>query len=219
MTMYRLMILTSFVLGLLSAALVLKRQNVKASIIGLSVILEMTFTFYMALIVTVILSGAKSCGLNSTGGALGLILGVIVFGFITPQYRKDFWIAYTLSLPLMYGVGKIGCSFAGCCAGICYDGIFHIATDKGNLFPVQITEAVIFILLYIFSMIIYYKDMYDPFVASVIYAVAKILLDFLRDTHEDKIISANQIMCLAIVVILIVYIIVRKHQRFLKKDI
>ena len=219
MTMYRLMILTSFVLGLLSAALVLKRQNVKASIIGLSVILEMTFTFYMALIVTVILSGAKSCGLNSTGGALGLILGVIVFGFITPQYRKDFWIAYTLSLPLMYGVGKIGCSFAGCCAGICYDGIFHIATDKGNLFPVQITEAVIFILLYIFSMIIYYKDMYDPFVASVIYAVAKILLDFLRDTHEDKIISANQIMCLAIVVILIVYIIVRKRQRFLKKAI
>lgn len=211
MTMYRLMILTSFVLGLLSAALVLKRQNVKASIIGLSVILEMTFTFYMALIVTVILSGAKSCGLNSTGGALGLILGVIVFGFITPQYRKDFWIAYTLSLPLMYGVGKIGCSFAGCCAGICYDGIFHIATDKGNLFPVQITEVVIFILLYIFSMIIYYKDMYNPFVASVIYAVAKILLDFLRDTHEGRIISTNQIMCLTIVIILIVYVIVRKR--------
>ncbi|PWT26816.1 prolipoprotein diacylglyceryl transferase family protein [Butyrivibrio fibrisolvens] len=209
--MYRLMILTSFVLGLLSAALVLKRQNVKASIIGLSVILEMTFTFYMALIVTVILSGAKSCGLNSTGGALGLILGVIVFGFITPQYRKDFWIAYTLSLPLMYGVGKIGCSFAGCCAGICYDGIFHIATDKGNLFPVQITEVVIFILLYIFSMIIYYKDMYNPFVASVIYAVAKILLDFLRDTHEGRIISTNQIMCLTIVIILIVYVIVRKR--------
>ena len=61
--------------------------------------------------------------------------------------------------------------------------------------------------------------MYDPFVASVIYAVAKILLDFLRDTHEGRIVSANQIMCLVIVIILIVYIIVRKHQRFLKKDI
>ena len=179
MSMYRLMILSSFVLGLLSAAFVLRRQNVKPSIIGLSVILEMALTFYMALIITAILSGTKSCGLNSTGGALGLILGVIIFGLITPQYKKDFWIAYTLSLPLMYGIGKIGCAFAGCCAGIHYDGIFHI----------------------------------------VIYAVAKTLLDFLRDTHEDKIISANQIMCLAIVIILIVYIIIRKHQRFLKKAI
>lgn len=217
--MYRLMILSSFVLGLLSAAFVLRRQNVKASIIGLSVILEMALAFYMALIITAILSGTKSCGLNSTGGALGLILGVIIFGLITPQYKKDFWIAYTLSLPLMYGIGKIGCAFAGCCAGIHYDGIFHIVTDKGNLFPVQITEAVIFILIYIISMIIYYKDIYDPFASSVIYAVVKMLLDFLRDTHEDKIISANQIMCLAIVVILIVYIIVRKRQRFLKKAI
>jgi hypothetical protein len=68
-------------------------------------------------------------------------------------------------------------------------------------------------------MIIYYKDMYDPFVASVIYAVAKILLYFLRDTHGGRIISTNQMMCLMIVIILIVYIIVRKHQRFLKKDI
>jgi hypothetical protein len=119
----------------------------------------------------------------------------------------------------MYGIGKIGCAFAGCCAGIHYDGIFHVVTDKGNLFPMQIAEAVIFILIYIISMIIYYKDIYDPFASSVIYAVVKMLLDFLRDTHEDKIISANQIMCLAIVIILIVYIIVRKRQRFLKKAI
>ena len=86
--MYRLMILSSFVLGLLSAAFVLSRQNVKASIIGLSVILEMALTFYMALIITAILSGTKSCGLNSTGGALGLILGVIIFGLIQDLLLK-----------------------------------------------------------------------------------------------------------------------------------
>lgn len=97
---------------------------------------------------TFMLSKAANYGLNSTGGALGILAGVLIFSKITPQYKSAFFEAYTLVLPLMYGIGKIGCSFAGCCGGLPYNGIMRVHTQSGGAFPIQKLEALVFLLLF-----------------------------------------------------------------------
>ncbi|WP_026652569.1 hypothetical protein [Butyrivibrio proteoclasticus] len=77
------------------------------------------------------------------------LLGVLFYSKLYPQYKDKMITAYGLVCPYMYGVGKIGCAFSGCCGG-----------------------------------------------------GAKILLDFLRDTHGEQIISVNQIICIGVMIAL-----------------
>ena len=49
----------------------------------------------------------------------------------------------------------------------------------------------------------YFKKHFNPLVASSIYAIAKIALDFLRYAHLYHVITATQVMCVVIVVLFI----------------
>ena len=232
--MYRLMIGLSITLGIAVASFALGKKKVPANIIFLSVILELMLTIYLAIVTSYLLSGTKGYGLNGTGGAVGMILGAFIFSKITPKYKDAFLGAYVLALPLMYGLGKIGCSFAGCCGGISYNGPFHISTDHGNAFPIQALEAAVFLGLFVASAIIYVRDCsnsasaakdslnaistgvihakvrFNPVVAAIIYSIVKVLLDFLRETHNEKMITTNQIMCLSVAIILALVLRFRK---------
>ena len=58
-----------------------------------------------------------------------------------------------LSLPLVYGLSKVACAVAGCCGGIPYEGLFkvkYISVQNIWQFPVQITETIVFIIIFIF---------------------------------------------------------------------
>lgn len=202
--MYRIMILTSFIIGITMSAYLLRRKKIPSRIIVMSLALELLLCVYLSIIATYLLSGMGGYGLNSTGGAVGMLLGAFIFSFITPQYKEAFWDAYTLVLPLMYGLGKIGCSFAGCCGGISYNGICHIHTQEGDVFPVQILEASVFLLIFAMSAFVYFRNRFDPLKAAIIYSLVKIMLDFLRASHADKIVSENQIMCTVVIVLLLV---------------
>ncbi|WP_196811630.1 prolipoprotein diacylglyceryl transferase family protein [Butyrivibrio sp. VCD2006] len=215
--MYRIMILASFILGILVSSYILKNRKIPTRIIIMSLSLELMLSVYLALMVTYLLSGAKGYGLNSTGGAFGMLLGALIFSFITPQYKDAFWNAYTLVLPLMYGLGKIGCSFAGCCGGISYNGICHVHTAEGDFFPIQILEASIFLLIFAMSVFMYLRNRFDPIKAAIIYSLIKILLDFLRASHENKIISTNQVMCMVVIVLLLMIRIREKHGQGIKE--
>ena len=211
--MYRIMILASFILGITTSAYLLKKKNVPLRIIAKSLSLELMLCIYLAIFTTYIISGKVRYGLNGTGGAAGMLLGAIIFSLITPQYKYIFWEAYTLVLPLMYGLGKIGCSFAGCCGGIPYNGICHIMTSEGAVFPVQMLEAAVFLLLFALSILAYKKNHFDPLKAAIVYSASKILLDFLRNTHVNRLVSTNQIMCMTIIVLLFLNLLyVRRRQ-------
>ena len=198
--MYRIMLVSALFFGLLIAACLQKRRNVPWKIIGLSVLLEIMLCLYMAVLVTALVSKGKYVGLNGTGAALGILIGILVFSKITPVYKRIFFEAYTVVLPLMYGLGKVGCAFAGCCGGLPYNGPFCVHTDKGSAFPIQKLEAVTFLIIFIVSLIVYFKERFDPYVAAIVYSAAKIMLDFLRVGHVDHLITDNQMMCAAILV-------------------
>ncbi len=201
--MYAAMIGLSIVLGLGAYALSLKKKSVPANIIFYSVILELVISIYLALMTTYVLSGANGYGLTSSGGAAGMLIGVFIMSKITPQYGKSFFDSCVLSLPLMYGIGKIGCAFAGCCGGIGYTGPLHIGSERGDVFPIQALEAIVFLSIYAISLFLYLEERFNSLHAAIAYSFVKILLDFLREAHETKLITANQIMCLGIVLALL----------------
>ena len=207
------MIGLSFILGNAAAAIALKMRKVPNNIIIYSVALELTISMYLGVMFAYLLAGGKSYGLNSTGGAVGILLGALIFSKITPMYKDSIFSAYILALPLMYGLGKIGCAFAGCCGGIGYNGLLHVHGKSGNVFPIQAVEAAVFLILFAISAFFFLKRKYSPAIAAVIYALVKILLDFLRDTHAEHVITANQIMCMAVVAGIVVGKAVRKDKR------
>lgn len=208
--MYAIMIGLSLMLGLGTYAIDLIKKNVPGNIAFYSVFLELIISIYMALMTTYILSGGTGYGLTSSGGAAGMLIGVAIMSRILPQYGKQFFSSCILSLPLMYGVGKIGCAYAGCCGGISYNGPFHIHSDRGNVFPIQVVEVVVFLSIYVFSLWLYRKDRLNPIYAAIVYCFIKIFLDFFREPHESQFITSNQIMCLGIALLLILVTGIKK---------
>lgn len=193
--MYRIMIGLSFAIGITTAAIALKKRGVPGNIIAYSAVLEIMLSMYLALVTAYILSGAENYGLNGSGGAFGILLGAFIFSKITLKYKDAIYSAYVIILPLMYGIGKIGCSFAGCCGGIKLNG--------GKAFPIQIVEAIVFLAVFAASASVFFKEKYEPVTAAIIYAAVKIVLDFFRDTHEEHLITTNQVMCVVIIALLL----------------
>jgi len=174
---------------------------------------------YMALVFGILLSfilnqkelSITNIGLTSYGGALGVFLASLIFEKIIPLDNK--LIKYSiLSLPLTYGIAKIGCFFAGCCYGIPYNGIFGVTyIDELNIsvFPVQLLESLVFIILFIvFNK---YKNKDNIIYISLIgMAIFKFLLDFFRYEHYLKGITINQILSITILIITFAHFIYKK---------
>ena len=125
----------------------------------------------------------------------------------------------------MYAIGKIGCYISGCCYGIEYDGIASVtykysldAPHNVPLFPIQILETFIFtlIFIYIINKILKNKFEWNSLGKSVIFCgIAKFFLDFLRASHNSKILSLNQ--CLSIIFIIMGVYLCIKNKRILSK--
>lgn len=202
-TMYRLMIFLSLFLGIGFAVFRSKRKGVPGNIIGYTVMLSVVLLLSFSIGVTFITSAGEAIGLNGTGAAVGIGLGIFTMAMIAPEYKRELAGSFFMALPLMYGLGKIGCSFAGCCAGLPYHGAFSVTGREGTeVFPIQALEAAVFLLLFLVSIILDIKKRFQPVIAAIAYACTKIMLDFLRDTHVEHIFSQNQIMCLVIVMVL-----------------
>ena len=192
--MYKTMIASALFFGLLTIAYLQQKRNVPKKIVFLFAVLELIMCLCTSLLTNFVLTKGQYIRLNSSGAALGMLLGAYIFTRITPKYKEVFFESFVVALPLMYGVAKIGCAFAG---------FMRVHTDKGNLFPIQKLESVVFLLLFAFSIVLYFKKRFNPLVASSIYAIAKIALDFLRYAHLYHVITATQVMCVVIVVLFI----------------
>ncbi len=112
----------------------------------------------------------------------------------------------TFAMPLMYGIAKIGCFTAGCCRGICYDGIFCVRytgklTGDICVFPVQLSEAAVFIAIYIAGMALLKKhDVHSVHKVIIMSAAAKFALEFLRNSHSHSTLSIEQTVCLIVTI-------------------
>lgn len=145
-------------------------------------------------------------GLSSCGAVIGALLFVYLFSL---RYKKNFIDILgdcSISIPLMYSLGKIGCFFVGCCYGIKYNGIFAvtyhysmIAPNGTPLFPVQIAESIVFFVVFIYALIMNITKRFTINklgILSILCGLGKFLLDFLRESHSGIFLSINQIVCL-----------------------
>lgn len=160
---------------------------------------------------------SKVFGFSSLGGVIGGLIMLYLYSLLVKKDYKYMLILFLPSIPLMYAIGKIGCFVAGCCYGIPYDGIGHIVYHSSevallntNLFPIQIVETIIFLIIFIYIISRYCKNKFSIkliMIEIIVCGIAKFLLDFLRYEHTVKLITSNQIMCLLLVIFSSIYLI------------
>ena len=155
-------------------------------------------------------------GLSSYGAVFGIILFAILFSFQFKKNLKELLYILMPTIPLMYAIGKIGCFFVGCCHGIEYNGIFSVTYKYSNsvsnnisLFPIQIVESLLFFIIFIYIIIKHLKTQFNQKIMGIsiiLCGMTKFLLDFLRMSHQNVILSFNQYISIFFVIVgLIVY--------------
>ena len=206
---YGIFIVISLLCGLVYGFFKLKKENVSKDHIALYFLIILAFSIIGGKLMTLITTDNESttflsAGLSSYGGAIGIIMGIIYYEMINP-HNKLFIKTAIMPLPLIYGVAKLGCFFAGCCYGMPYNGILSVTYPDGlniPLFPIQLLESIVFILLFILLQHINKKHpKYIIEITIIVCAFAKFILDFLRYIHLDQIISINQIVSLLFILL------------------
>ena len=164
-------------------------------------------------------------GLSSYGAIIGMLIMLFIFAFQFKKKISNLLYALLPSIPLMYSIGKIGCFLVGCCYGIKYDGLFSVvyyysySAPKGiKLFPIQLIESIVFILIYIYF---FFKTKNkvandkDIGILFIMCGLSKFLLDYLRASHINIIISINQIFSLLFIIIGLVLLYYKKNTKLL----
>ena len=220
---YAITFISSIVISFIIAFFIMTKSGVRKLVALLSVFTNFVSCLYFSYLFTVFTSQdiseqLKRISFSSMGGLIGVAVGVIVLGCVFKEYRTSVIKAYALVIPLMYSISKIGCFMAGCCYGIEYSGIFSVkysgsiasCTEK-ELFPVQFAESLIFMVIFILGILLEYKfkNKNTVPILAIISALSKGLLDFLRHSHVNGVISVNQVSCLIVLVLAIVYIFMR----------
>ena len=214
--LYPILILASLIVGLLIPSIELHKQKIRTDILICVNLLNALLSLIFGKLYT-ILSGESTniitAGFSSLGGLVGFILATYIFYKI---YNNDkrILVNYISSLPLIYAISKIGCLLAGCCHGIEYFGPLSIRYEISSVcelecgvFPIQLLETIVFIGIYVVIMVLKNKETNLNIITLnlILCTVSKFALDYLRYSHTGKILSFNQIMCIVIAIIGVVY--------------
>lgn len=124
------------------------------------------------------------------GGLIGGILGVLVYSKQFKISFKELLLILLPVVPLIHGIGRIGCLCAGCCYGMEYHGFgaitFHnslLAPNDVPLFPMQIVEAICNFVIFIVLLLTYKKFLGTYKTVGlylVLYSVVRFTLEFFR---------------------------------------
>lgn len=207
---YAVMILMSFIVGSLGMHILNIRSGIKKNVAGYLILLSPMMSLFGGVCLTYVISGFRYYGLSSIGGLIGMYTAVLTMAVINSD-KEDTKIMFqncTVVLPLMYSISKIGCFLAGCCYGIEYKGFLSVRyTGHGNIpehdvFPVQLVEAIVFLGIFLLGILfVRHRVRNMLWIVFIISALAKGLLDFLRESHNGELISMNQILCIILIII------------------
>lgn len=136
--------------------------------------------------------------------------------------------SFIVSAPLMYGIAKIGCFMAGCCHGKEYSGPLAVTYHnkyEGTYFPIQLVESVIYLLIFVISILLALKMKNKIQVIAIIFAIVlpvRFVTEYFRYYNEGTLISPDQIIVLtaafiAAVLVIVRYIIFRRSSVNLKQ--
>lgn len=160
------------------------------------------------------------------GGAVGILLSRSLLKIDIGEYLR---ISIPV-IPVAHGIGRIGCALVGCCYGIPYDGPLAVtytdslfAPNNVPLFPVQLTEAAMELLIAGF-LIIYINRLSGKRAVLwyvLLYSVVRFMLEFFRNDAERGnvfFLSVSQfISLLLITAVVVIYRFTKKPH--IRKDI
>lgn len=211
--LYSICIILSFVVNAVTIFLLNKK---KEKLIGYMLIYENIGFLYGGKLFTYLTNIDKydgfdflSIGLSSLGSLIGGMLFLLLFCIQFKVDIKKTMKMFIITIPLMYSIGKIGCFLVGCCYGIEYNGfgniVYKYASESINgihLFPVQLVESIVFLIIFILSVTRKYNISFIILISSF----SKFILDFLRSGHTNNFISVNQIVCIIFIIVSIIMI-------------
>ncbi len=172
--------------------------------------------------------------LSSTGQVfLGGLFGGVAGGFLGAKIAKadirKLINAIIPSLPLAHAFGRVGCLLAGCCYGVPYDGVCSVVYHNPisdvpagvPLFPVQLLEAGINILIFVLLLYMCRKSVRGfrlMFAYAGLYSAARFGLEYLRyDSVRGAlwIFSTSQWLSLAMLFasIIVIFVLGRAKRR------
>lgn len=154
------------------------------------------------------------------GGLLGGIAGIAIY---CKCMKRRFIKTLDTLVPCFaigQAAGRVGCNFVGCCYGVPYDGPLARVYPVGEhamggvpLFPVQLTEAAILLVVFIVLMALgRRREGFASGLYLVLSAVTRFLLEFLRGDAERGILfglATSQWIALLILLPLGILLIVR----------
>ena len=173
--------------------------------------------------------GQGASGMVFYGGLLGALLMIFIFcrthGFMLRPELNNAVVVF----PLFHFFGRVGCTLTGCCYGIEYHGLFniHYTPDYINpglsddiadfsRFPVQPLEALIELAVFVALLIIYLKTENRYSITCIYltaYSIVRFLDEFLRGDNVRGLwgpLSTSQWISLAILIVTVIYLIVKK---------
>lgn len=209
---YNFMIIISIIVGCTYIFLSL-RNNIDNKKLIIFFIFYFIFALLFGKLYTFIAYGFKASFLKSGLSAYGGLIGTIIWAFIYEKiYPNDGKVVKhtILALPLIYSFTKIGCFFTGCCHGFVYNGLFAVNYPERSddyYFPVQLIEVIIFFVMFLVCNT--FKDKKNiVYITIVLVAIAKFLVEFLRDV---EVINANQIFSIALLFITVLMYIKKSY--------
>ncbi|MBE5756340.1 MAG: prolipoprotein diacylglyceryl transferase [Clostridiales bacterium] len=158
------------------------------------------------------------------GGLLGGALGVFVYGKQFKLSSIKYMDLCATVLPLGHAMGRVGCFLSGCCYGIEYDGFLsHVYHSSSNvltplgvgLFPVQLLEASLLLLLFVSLIIMWFKNVKTGKITVtylISYAIMRFSLEYLRGDSERGILlglSTSQWISVLIVIAICIYYLIK----------
>lgn len=157
------------------------------------------------------------------GGLIGGIIGTYLGCVIEKKDLGSYLDAVVPCVPLGHAFGRLGCHFAGCCHGFLYDGLCSIDIIANgtsySLFPVQLLESFLNILLFIFLVYFTRKKQRRHMVLFTylsIYAIMRFVLEFLRGDIVRGIsngLSTSQWISIILFLVSFILIVVNKVKK------
>lgn len=218
-SLYSIMIILSFIVGLFVQYYFNVKRGINKNTSRKLILISPVMSVIGAVLLTYYSSDKQYFGFSSIGGLVGMYMATLISAIIERKKGevKIMLENCTFALPLMYSISKIGCLFAGCCNGIEYSGFLslHYIGDTGTdmtVFPVQLIETIVFFIIFVVGIVLYKmhsrKSVYVTFGLSV---SAKFILDIFRESHNGKVLSFNQILCLVLLAAMIAVIVICKR--------
>lgn len=163
------------------------------------------------------------------GGLIGAFVVIFIYCHKYEINQKNMILAILPSVPLIHAFGRIGCFCAGCCYGMPYDGPLCVTFEKSivapsgvSLFPVQLLESGINLIIYVILEIIARKTKNVRIVAAVYmmgYGIMRFCLEYLRgDAFRGFVFGLSTSQWISVVLILIALIMLIKSGKLKKKS-